>query len=200
MVSFISSWAQQIIFAVIIGTIIQIILPEGKSKKYIKVVIGIYVLFTVISPVVGKDIDLNLEQYNINLESKTNTIEANTKNDINNIYITNLKQDIVAKLQNKGYDCENVELKTSEEYDVEEIKIIGIYETKDDENDEDEEENNADENKKINEVIINEVQIGTKENSIKDQVTKGIPKSEETKLKEYLSETYDVKEKNIKIE
>ena len=200
MVSFISSWAQQIIFAVIIGTIIQMILPEGKSKKYIKVVIGIYVLFTVISPVVGKDIDLNLEQYNINLESKTNTIEANTKNDINNIYITNLKQDIVAKLQNKGYDCENVELKTSEEYDVEEIKIKEIYKTKDDENDEDEQENNTDENKKINEVIINEVQIGTKENSIKDQVTKGIPKSEETKLKEYLSETYDVKEKNIKIE
>lgn len=200
MVSFISSWAQQIIFVVIIGTIIQMILPEGKSKKYIKVVIGIYVLFTVISPVVGKDIDLNLEQYNINLESKTNTIEANTKNDINNIYITNLKQDIVAKLQNKGYDCENVELKTSEEYDVEEIKIIGIYEAKDDENDEEEEENKTEGNKKVNEVIINEVQIGTKENSIKDQVTKGIPKSEETKLKEYLSETYDVKEKNIKIE
>ena len=35
MISFISSWAQQIIFAVIIGIIIQMLLPEGKSKKYI---------------------------------------------------------------------------------------------------------------------------------------------------------------------
>ena len=45
MISFISSWAQQIIFAVIIGIIIQMLLPEGKSKKYIKIVIGVYVLF-----------------------------------------------------------------------------------------------------------------------------------------------------------
>ena len=52
---------------------------------------------------------------------------------------------------------------------------------------------------KVNSVVINEVQIGEKENSIKDQVVKGIPTSEEKNLKEYLSETYNVKEKNISI-
>ena len=30
------------------------ILPEGNCKKYIKVVIGIYVLFTIVSPVITK--------------------------------------------------------------------------------------------------------------------------------------------------
>lgn len=34
-----SSWAQGIVVAVIIGTIIEMILPEGSSKKYIKVVV-----------------------------------------------------------------------------------------------------------------------------------------------------------------
>ena len=36
MVKFINSWAQGIILAVIIATIIEIILPEGNNKKYVK--------------------------------------------------------------------------------------------------------------------------------------------------------------------
>ena len=41
----ISDWVQGIIVAVIIVTIIEMILPNGNSKKYIKVVIGIYIIF-----------------------------------------------------------------------------------------------------------------------------------------------------------
>ena len=52
MISWISSWAQGIIMAVIIGAIIEMILPEGNSKKYVKIVIGVYILFTIISPVI----------------------------------------------------------------------------------------------------------------------------------------------------
>ena len=44
----ISHWAETIIVAVIIGTIIEMILPSGNSKKYIKTVIGVYILFTII--------------------------------------------------------------------------------------------------------------------------------------------------------
>ena len=44
------------------------------------------------------------------------------------------------------------------------------------------------------------MQIGEKENSIKEQVVKGISSSEESELKKYLNETYGVKEKNIIIE
>ena len=50
----VSSWIQGIIIAVIISTIIEMILPEGNSKKYIKVVIGVYILFSIVSPVISK--------------------------------------------------------------------------------------------------------------------------------------------------
>lgn len=193
MISFISSWAQQIIFAVIIGIIIQMLLPEGKSKKYIKIVIGVYVLFSVINPVVGKDIDLNLENYALNIETNETEMQTNTEGSINEIYITNLNQDVISKLKIKGYGCEKVELKTNENYEIEELKITGIYEIEED----DEKNENI---SSINQVIINEVQIGEKENSVKDQVIKGISKSEEKELKKYLNETYAVKEKNIIIE
>ena len=41
MINNISSWAEQVIIAMIIATIIEMILPKGNSKKYIKMVIGI---------------------------------------------------------------------------------------------------------------------------------------------------------------
>ena len=84
MASFISSWAQGIIIAVIVGSIIQMILPENKNKKYIKVVIGIYILFSILSPVVGKN--FNLSNYNLDnyLEIETSDIEeASTTYDEN---------------------------------------------------------------------------------------------------------------------
>lgn len=213
MVSFISSWAQQIIFAVIIGTILQMLLPEGKNKKYIKIVIGVYVLFAVISPVIGKNIDLNLDEFNLSVNSAESSLDETSQDQINNLYTTNLKQDIISKLKNKGYGCENVDLKTNENYEVLEISVIGIYELEDDNDKDSTKSNNNQNNKtnndnlqsaksniaKVNSVAINEVQIGEKENSIKDQVVKGIPTSEEKDLKEYLSETYNVKEKNISI-
>ena len=62
-ISFISSWAEQIIVAVIIATIIEMILPSGNNKKYIKVVIGIYVLFTILSPIIGKITKIDLESF-----------------------------------------------------------------------------------------------------------------------------------------
>ena len=36
MIEFLSSWAEQIVLAVIIATIIELILPNNKTKKYIK--------------------------------------------------------------------------------------------------------------------------------------------------------------------
>ena len=124
MISFISSWAQQIIFAVIIGIIIQMLLPEGKSKKYIKIVIGVYLLFSVINPVVGKDIDLNLENYALNIETNETEMQTNTEESINEIYITNLNQDVISKLKNKGYGCEKVELKTNENYKLPPLSLL----------------------------------------------------------------------------
>lgn len=39
MINFISNWAEQVIVAVIIGTILEMILPKGNTQKYIKTII-----------------------------------------------------------------------------------------------------------------------------------------------------------------
>ena len=40
MINFLSSWAEQVILAVIIATILELILPNSKNKKYVQMVIG----------------------------------------------------------------------------------------------------------------------------------------------------------------
>ena len=45
------AWCENILVAVMISTLIEMLLPEGKSQKYIRVVIGIYIIFTILQPV-----------------------------------------------------------------------------------------------------------------------------------------------------
>ena len=101
MINWISNWAQGIIVAVIIGTIIEMVLPEGNCKKYVKVVIGIYILFSIISPVISKmtgktlqvsDI-LELDKYIENVENNNlyGTLDKDNTNNIKEIYINSLK-------------------------------------------------------------------------------------------------------------
>lgn len=137
MIDFFSSWGQGIIVAVIIGTIIEMILPEGSSKKYIKVVIGIYILFTIISPFIQKFFGsklsaeniLNTEKYEKMMAKGSNTIsqkiEDNNSRTIKDIYTENLKTDIKAKLKEKGYEAESIYLRVSDDgnYTIEKLQI-----------------------------------------------------------------------------
>ena len=65
MINFISSWAEQIVLAVVVATIIELILPQNKNKKYIQMVIGVYILFNIISPIIKNKEDFSIEKYNI---------------------------------------------------------------------------------------------------------------------------------------
>lgn len=52
MINFLSNWVEGIAIAVIIASIFEMIIPKGNIKKYIKMILGIYVIFSIISPFV----------------------------------------------------------------------------------------------------------------------------------------------------
>ena len=80
MINFMSSWAEQIILAVIIATIIEMILPKNKNQKYIQMVIGIYVLFNIISPIMKSKEFFSIEKYDSeNYQTKSYTSDIITK-------------------------------------------------------------------------------------------------------------------------
>lgn len=195
MIEFLSSWAQGIIVAVIIATLIEMILPNSSSKKYVKVVIGMYILFTIVSPIIkkvgGKDINLdtiNIEKYEQQISKSDNTIsrkfEDNNARSIKDIYVSNLKADISAKLKEKGYeiDTSDIQIKDDENYTIEKItlKLIKIEQKQG----------------KNNEIVINTVEIG---NTISQKDSKTLSDDEEQEVKDYISETYDIDKKNINI-
>src|SRR5574344_2188184 len=118
MIASITSWARTIIIAVIVGTLIELIIPENKNKKYIKVIVGVFVLFSIINPVVGKKIDINeydIEKYtDIN---QTNSDEKSNSN-ITKVYQDKIVKSIKESINKEGYDSENITVTTDNKYNV----------------------------------------------------------------------------------
>lgn len=196
MIKFLSSWAQGIIVAVIIAALIELILPNGSSKKYVKVVIGMYILFTIVSPIIkkigGRDADsnkiLDVEKYEQQLAKSDNAIsqkfEDNNSRNIKDIYVSNLKADISEKLKEKGYKVATsiIEVKDDENYTIEKITLEVIK--------------NDQKTEKNNEIVINTIEIGSTE---KMKEEKQLTDDEKSEVETYISQTYGIDKKNINI-
>lgn len=208
---FLNTWIQGIIISVIIATIIEMILPSGNSKKYIKVVLGVYVVFNIVAPVVNKLSNNNFELSSIiNIDKyteKMQTYEASSQNinmtdtneeTIKQLYISKLEKDMKSKLEEKNYIVNNIniEVEDDEEYT---IKNVTIYiEKNNEENNSESEKNtiNINEIENINIQINNIVNKDTTEESEKNS---NISEKEKKEIKEYLSSVYEIKEKQINI-
>lgn len=193
--NWISGWIQGIIIAVIIGTIIEMLLPDGNCKKYVKVVIGVYILFSIVSPVITKvtgnefrvsdiyDINTYIE---VSTKSSKENIENSQQNQIKQVYITNLKNDMKQKIQEKGYSVKSLTLEISndEQYTLKKI-FAQVTKRKNEENNE---------VKGVNEINIT---ISNTTENIEEDIS--ISTKEQNDLKAYLSGIYNLEEKNINI-
>ena len=136
--NFLNSWLQGIVVAVVIATILGFLMPNGNNKKYVKTILGVYILFNIIAPVVnkyaGSDFELssliNVDKYLKKMDTYNSTFantDINKSNDenIKQIYKTNLASDIKAKLQEKKYFIKEVkvEIDDSENFNIEKIYI-----------------------------------------------------------------------------
>lgn len=205
MVSWFSKWAQGIIVAVVIATLIELILPNGSSKKYVKVIIGIYILFTIISPVIVKlkggnlnmDEVLDTQKYEEKISKSDNKIyaklEANNSITIKDIYISKLTEDIKSKLKAKGYQVisTNIKIEDNENYTIESISL-NLSKEENEEN----EENEGNSSGGIN---LETVEIkGNNTNNINES-NNTLTESQKNEIKVYLSETYDIDIRSIYI-
>lgn len=201
-VDFIITWTKGIIVAVIIASIIEMILPNGNSKKYIKMVIGVYIVFNIVAPVINKVtnnsfslesiIDVNkytnqIESYEVSSEK----LDSNNESNIKEMYKINLEKDMKSKLEEKGYivNSINIEINNDKEYT---IKSVDLKISKTGE----QEEKKANTVEKIEKVNI-EVSV---ENRIENNENIGnveISEKEKNEIKEYISSTYEVNKKKI---
>ena len=208
--SFFNNWVQGIVIAVIITVIIEMILPEGNSKKYIKIVLGIYVVFSIIAPIIGNITGgsfevssiINMDKYAKELGTyeemtKHRNIENSNNKNIKNTYIIKLKEDINTKLESKGYTTRKIELNIEDEesYSIKDITLYIDGKKKDNENDG---ESKQKSNKSIN--IVNEVKIDKVENiniGKEENKESTLYLFEKKDIIKFISETYGVDEEKI---
>lgn len=203
LIEWISSWAQQVIVAVVIATLLEMILPNGSSRKYIKTVIGVYIVFVILSPIVTKVVQgessfskFDYENYFKNdtiYNTMSNTLSNEIDTDIEQTYIVSLKQDMKMKLEEKGFSVNDIKLEVNLEEGKEygmitylEISVIKETETEKEENKE----------QSMN-IQVNQVEVVNTQKNI--QKANNITSSEERQIKEYLQEEYGVKKDYITV-
>lgn len=193
------------------------ILPEGNCKKYIKVVIGIYVLFTIVSPVItkffGKEIKvseiLDLNEYIQEVEASSKmqeSVENENAGNITSIYVNGIKEDMKAKIEAKGYVVNNIELRIGnyDTYEIAEVKLDIVT------NKNSYQENDTNKTNEVEQVQqVEKVKVDILNNEIEEekQEEQESNKNQENKLsitqkqeiKEYLSSTYGISMNNISI-
>ena len=75
MINIIRKWCENLLVVVCISIIIEMLAPNGNNKKYIKVVIGIYIIFVTINPI------FEIINYKISFD-EFNNIESSSIHDI----------------------------------------------------------------------------------------------------------------------
>lgn len=188
MIDSINSWVQGIIIAVIISTIIEMILPEGTIKKYVRTVIGTYIVFVIASPIIskitGKEIDLS--SYKLPETKITQTTAIDTNAYIENTYINKIKEDIIKNIETKGYKVAKVEIYIDEDNEnYGSIKSISVNISKN---------NSTSDNATINK--IEPIKVDIKNETIQNE---NISEQEINELKTYLEENYGTDIEKIKI-
>lgn len=218
MVNFLSNWVKNLSLAIIVVSILEMLLPNNKTKKYVKMVMGLYILFSIISPFIKNSDKLNFENIDfssyINEELTTSNVEVNQESmdkRLKEIYVEELENDITKKLKEKGYTIEycKVDANISQENNDSGIKKITLKLDK-------KEETKTDENSKANEnttetienKIVSEIQkiqkvevkVGnnTKENNAENENSK-ITKTDIESVKEFLISEYGVSKSCLKI-
>ena len=123
MLSGITNWLLSIVGVVLIGVLVDIILPDGQMQKYIKVVFSVFVVFVMIYPIVNinlNKIDFNKFLYNstsvelnenylknYNLEYK-NSLEKLTENQLSNNGFMGVDVEININLDKTNFNIEKV--------------------------------------------------------------------------------------------
>ena len=200
MIENLSSWAKGITLAVIVVSILEMLLPNNKTKKYIKMVMGVFILFNIISPFINANDLKNLNEIDASKyvnENNKNYVEQKSMDErLEELYIEEIEKDIIKKVEKKGYKVSMCKVdakitKNEEETGITKIKLK-VEKTG---------EVKQEENSSIENQIVTQVQKIKKVNTKKIEEDKetSLEKSDIQNLKQFLIEEYEVNEKCLKI-
>lgn len=173
---FLNSWASSVVVAIVIATLLEIMLPNGNSKKYVKMIIGLFILFIILNPIISKftKVDFNNVINSIHFE-EVKTENLSTSSIVDDTYKDKFKEIVNEKLKKKGYKLKSFDVETK--YEKNELKLkklkIGVV---------------KDSNKKTSN-LVNPVVIDA---SSKIENNKDLSEDEKNKIKEDLANELEI--------
>ena len=198
MIEFLSKWIEGIAITVIIASIFEMILPNGNIKKYVKVILGIYVIFSIISPftnnkVMGNfDISKKIEKYSENIETKDfSKDESSSEKKLNSIYENTFEKELIKTIEKEGFIIYKCDVKGNfnaeeENAGISKINIIiedkKIIKKKSEENNEIKIDN-------VNEIKKVEINI---DNKTANKAEEEVNAKDVDTLRKYLSKHYEI--------
>ena len=205
MIEFMSSWVKGLGLAIVVVSILEMLLPNNKTKKYIRMLMGIYVLFTMISPFVSNQEifdtnSLNLEEY-ATVQTSTSIDQTSMDERIKELYVQELEKDVTKKLEEKGYKVTSCKVKAEISDKEEETKITKIKVNVQKEQEEKQEQEQNLENEIVTQIQkIKPIDINWQKEENKTEVKdEKISKSDRQNIKKFLIEEYGVNEKCLEI-
>lgn len=119
MIEFMRTWCEEIIVSVIVAIIIEMFVPQGNIKKYVRVVIGIYIMFVILNPIVSNVDKIKIESIEVSNKYSNEIHESNIQ-EWSNIYARALENEIEGKF---SYISDVRIILTDELEDIEKIEI-----------------------------------------------------------------------------
>ena len=200
MIENLSSWAKGITLAVIVVSILEMLLPNNKTKKYIKMVMGVFILFNIISPFINANDLKNLNEIDASKyvnENNKNYVEQKSMDErLEELYIEEIEKDIIKKVEKKGYKVSMCKVDAKITKNEEETGITKIKLKVEKTGEAKQEENSSIENQRVTQVQKIK-KVNTKK--IEEDKETSLEKSDIQNLKQFLIEEYEVNEKCLEI-
>lgn len=207
MIEAISNWAGELVVALIVTTLIEMLLPDNKTKKYVKTLIGVYIVFCIISPFIDESKVLSFENIEKELESYSKELKIddiqttdgqNSSVSMENLYIEEFIKNVIEQVENQGYKVKKCDVDIEIDATKENAGINKIYV-----NISKKQIQNDDEKQNTNEIKIDEVQkveISINSTSNEDNNSEIGQENEDTLIvKKLLCEHYEISEDRVKV-
>lgn len=196
MIEFISNWAGELIVSLLIVTIVEMLLPDNRIKKYVKTVIGVYIVFCIISPFINKEEFVKLFKTaqksleKIQIQSQVSSSQ-NEDSSIEALYIQEFEKDVIKKVENLGYKVKKCEVRIEIDAIKENAGVHAINLMIGEKN-----QNTIKSNIEIEEVEKVEISINESNTANNNEEKEN---DDTKKIKKVLSEYYEIKEEKIRI-
>lgn len=132
-------WIKSIVTVIILVSFLEMLMPEGKMKKYLNLILGFIIMLIILNPIINilntsesledevfkLSSDMNKKEYSFS----SSNIEKKQMNQLKELYKARIKQDIAYRIESK-YDVKvekvNIEIENNTKEKMGEIKKLEL--------------------------------------------------------------------------